>query len=83
VRWAGIALAVWAVDAALLARASRRVVRRTVLVAGLGNLAWEAATVVLIALGAFSMAGAGLALGLAAAAGGLGLLQLRALRSTR
>ena len=80
VRWVGVALVVWAVDAALLARASRRVVRRTALAAGVANLAWEVATVVLVALGAFSLVGAGLALAVAAVVGGLGVLQLRALR---
>ena len=83
VRWVGVALVVWAVDAALLARASRRVVRRTAFAAGVANLAWEAATVVLVALGAFSVVGAGLALAVAAVVGGLGLLQLRALRRVR
>ena len=80
VRWVGVALLVWAADAALLSRGSGRVLRRTVLVAGVGNLAWELATVVLVALGAFSTVGAGLALAVAAVAGGLGVLQLRALR---
>ena len=80
VRWVGVALLVWAADAALLSRGSRRVQRRTVLAAGVGNLGWELATVVLVALGAFSTVGAGLALAVAAVAGGLGVLQLRALR---
>ncbi len=81
VRWVGVALVVWAVDLALLARASRRVLRRTALAAGVANLAWEVATVVLVALGAFSLGGAALALAVAAVVGGLGVLQLRALRS--
>jgi hypothetical protein len=80
VRWVGVALLVWAADAALLSRGSRRVQRRTVLAAGLGNLGWELATVVLVALGTFSTVGASLALAVAAVAGGLGVLQLRALR---
>ena len=80
VRWVGVALVVWAADAALLARASVRVVRRTALAAAVANLGWEAATVVLVALGAFSLVGAGLALAVAAVVGGLGVLQLRALR---
>jgi hypothetical protein len=80
VRWVGVALVVWAVDAALLARASQRVLRRTALAAGVANLAWEVATVVLVALGAFSVVGAVLALAVAAVVGGLGVLQLRALR---
>ena len=80
VRWVGVGLVVWALDAALLARGSRRVVRRTALAAGVANLAWEVATVVLIALGAFSPLGAGVTLAVAAVVGGLGVLQLRALR---
>ena len=80
VRWVGVALVVWAVDAALLARGSRRVLRHTALAAGVANVAWEVATVVLVALGAFSVVGAGLALTVAAVVGGLGVLQLRALR---
>jgi hypothetical protein len=80
VRWVGVALAVWAVDAALLARTSGRVLRRTALAAGVANLAWEGATVVLVTLGAFSLTGAAVALAVAAVVGGLGLLQLRALR---
>ena len=80
VRWVGVALAVWAVDAALLARTSGRVLRRTALAAGVATLVWEGATVVLVALGAFSVAGAGVALAVGAVVGGLGLLQLRALR---
>jgi hypothetical protein len=80
VRVVGVALLVWALDAALLARTSGRVLRTTVLVAALANLAWEVATVVLVVLGAFSTAGAVLALAVAAVVGGLGLVQLRALR---
>ena len=81
VRVVGIALVVWALDAALLARTSGRLLRRVAVVAAGGNLAWEVATVVLVALGAFSVTGAVLALAVAAVVGGLGLLQLRAARS--
>lgn len=80
VRWVGVALVVWAVDAALLSRTSGRLLRRTAAAAGLANLAWELATVALVALGAFSLTGAVLALAVAAVVGGLGVLQLRALR---
>jgi hypothetical protein len=48
------------------------------LAAGVGNVAWEVATVLLVAVGAFSVLGAGVALGVAAVVGGLGVLQLRA-----
>jgi hypothetical protein len=80
VRWVGVALVVWAVDAALLARTSGRLLRRAAAAAGLANLAWELATVALVALGAFSVTGAVLTLAVAAVVGGLGVLQLRALR---
>lgn len=81
VRVVGVALLVWAADVALVARASGRLLRRgTVAVAGV-NLAWALATVVLVLAGAFSGVGAGLALAVAAVVGGLGLLQLRALRA--
>lgn len=80
VRVVGIALVVWALDAVLLARTSGRLLRGTVTAAAWGNAAWEVATVVLVVLGAFSVTGAVVALLVAAVAGGLGLLQLRALR---
>jgi hypothetical protein len=81
VRVVGVALLVWAVDVALLARASGRRLRRgTVAVAGV-NLAWEVATIGLVLAGAFSPVGTGLALAVGAVVGGLGLLQLRALRA--
>ena len=80
VRWVGVALVVWAADAALLSRTSGRLLRRTAAAAGVANLAWELATVVLVALGALSLTGAVLALAVAAVVGGLGVLQLRALR---
>jgi hypothetical protein len=81
VRWVGVALVVWALDAAVLSRGSGRLVRRTTLLAGVANLAWEVATVALVAAGAFSLSGAVLALGVAAVVGGLGVLQLRSLRA--
>ena len=81
VRVVGVALLVWAVDVALLARRSFRTVRRTAIAAGVANLAWEVATVALVAAGAFSVAGAVTALVVAAVVGGLGLVQLRAVRS--
>ena len=80
VRVVGVALLVWAVDVALLARASGRLLRRGAAAVGAVNLAWEVATVVLVLAGAFSLGGAVLALAVAAVVGGLGLLQLRALR---
>lgn len=80
VRVVGVALVVWALDLALLARASARVVRRTAVAAGVGNLAWEVASIALVAAGAFSAVGAVVVLLVAAVVGGLGLLQLRALR---
>lgn len=80
VRVVGAALALWAVDAALLSRARGRLLRGTVRAAAWANLAWEVGTVVLVALGAFSLGGAVVVLAVAAAVGGLGLLQLRALR---
>lgn len=78
VRWLGVALVVYAVDLALLSRT--RWSRPALLAAGVGNLAWEVATVVLVALGAFSVGGAVTALLVAAVVGGLGLVQLRAVR---
>ena len=81
VRVVGVALVLWALDVVLLARASGRLLRGTVAVAAWGNLAWELGTVGLVAVGAFSVVGAVLALAVAAVVGGLGLLQLRALRS--
>jgi hypothetical protein len=80
VRVVGIALVVWALDATLLARRSERVVVGTSVAAGVANLAWELGTVGLVVAGAFSVAGAVAALAVAAVVGGLGLLQLRAVR---
>ena len=80
VRVVGIALLVYALDLVLVSSAADRWQRPAALVAGVGNVAWEVATVVLVALGAFSVLGAVVALGVAAVVGGLGLLQLRAAR---
>ena len=80
VRVVGIALVLYALDLALISRAAARWQRPTALAAGVGNVVWEVATVVLVALGAFSVGGAVTALVLAAVVGGLGLLQLRAVR---
>lgn len=80
VRVVGIALVLYALDLAAISRAAARWQRPAARVAGVGNVAWELATVVLVALGAFSVTGAVLALAVAAVVGGLGLLQLRAAR---
>ena len=80
VRVVGLALLVYALDLAVTSRAAARWQRPAALGAGIGNVAWEVATVVLVALGAFSVTGAVLALAVAAVVGGLGLLQLRAAR---
>ena len=80
VRVVGLALVAYALDLALVSRAAQRWQRPAALAAGVGNVAWEVATVVLVALGAFSFGGALLALAVAAVVGGLGLLQLRAAR---
>ena len=81
VRVVGVALLVWAADLALLSRASGRLLRRGTAAVAVVNVAWEVATVVLVAAGAFSVGGAVLALAVAAVVGGLGLLQLRAPRA--
>ena len=80
VRVVGIALVVWALDAALLSRTSGRLLRGTVAAAAAANVAWELGTVVLIATGAFSTGGAVVALAVAGIAGALGLLQIKAVR---
>jgi hypothetical protein len=80
VRVVGIALVAYALDLAVTSRAAQRWQRPAVLFAGLGNLAWVAATLVLLAVGAFSAVGAGVAVAVGAVVGGLGLLQLRAAR---
>lgn len=80
VRIVGIALVLYALDLALTSRAAARWQRPAALGAGVGNVAWLAATVVLVVLGAFSLLGAAVAVAVAAVVGGLGLLQLRAAR---
>lgn len=80
VRVVGLALLVYAADLALTSRAADRWQRPAALAAGVGNLAWEVATVALVVAGAFSVAGAVLALAVGAVVGGLGVLQLRAAR---
>jgi hypothetical protein len=80
VRVVGLALLAYALDLAITSRAAGRWQRPAALAAGIGNVVWEVATFVLVALGAFSVGGAALALGVAAVVGGLGLLQLRAAR---
>lgn len=80
VRIVGIALVLYALDLALISRASVRWQRPAALVAGVGNVAWVAATIVLVAVGAFSTLGALVALAVAVVVGELGVLQLRAAR---
>ena len=80
VRVVGVALLVYAADLLLASRASARWLRRVAVVAGVGNLAWEVATIALVAGGAFSVTGAVVALAVALVVGGLGVLQLRAAR---
>jgi hypothetical protein len=79
VRAVGLALVVWAVDVALLSRARGRLLRRGAVAVAAVNVAWEVATRLVVA-GAFSLGGGVLALAVAAVVGGLGLLQLRAVR---
>ena len=81
VRAVGLALVVWAVDVALLSRARGRLLRRGAVAVAAVNVAWEVATVGLVLAGAFSLSGGVLALAVAAVVGGLGLLQLRAVRA--
>jgi hypothetical protein len=80
VRAVGLALVVWAVDVALLSRARGRLLRRGAVAVAAVNVAWEVATLGLVVAGAFSLGGGVLALAVAALVGGLGLLQLRAVR---
>lgn len=80
VRVVGIALVLYALDLALTSRAAERWQRPAVLGAGLGNVAWVLATVVLIALGAFSTTGAVVAGLVGLVVGELGVLQLKAAR---
>jgi hypothetical protein len=80
VRVVGIALVLYALDLAVTSRLADRWQRPAVLAAGAGNGAWVLATLVLVALGAFSTTGVVVALVVAAAVGELGVLQLRAAR---
>ena len=80
VRVVGIALVAYALDLLLVSRAAARWQRPMALAAGVGNVVWELVTVLLVALGAFSVLGAVVALAVAAVVGGLGVLQLRAAR---
>lgn len=80
VRIVGIALVLYALDLGVTSRAAARWQRPAALAAGIGNVAWVLATVVLVALGAFSTVGAVVALLVAAVVGELGVLQLRAAR---
>lgn len=80
VRVVGLALLVYALDLALTSRAAARWQRPAALGAGIGNVVWDLATLVLVAVGAFSPLGAVVALAVGAVVGGLGVLQLRAAR---
>lgn len=80
VRVVGIALVLYALDLTLTSRAAARWQRPATLGAGIGNVAWVAATVVLVAMGVFSTLGAVVALVIATVVGELGVLQLRAAR---
>lgn len=77
----GIALVLYAVDLAVVSRLADRWQRPVTLAAGIGSLAWTAATVVLVVAGAFSTPAAVAALVLGIAVAELGVLQLRAARS--
>ena len=77
----GIALVLYAVDLAVVSRLADRWQRPVTLMAGVGSLAWTAATVVLVVAGAFSTPAAVAALVLGIAVAELGVLQLRAARS--
>ena len=80
VRVVGIALVLYALDLGVTSRMATKWQRPVALAAGVGNVAWVAATIALVALGAFSTAGALVALALAVVVGELGVLQLRAVR---
>lgn len=76
----GLALVLYAVDLAVTSRTADRWQRPAAIGAGMGNVGWVLATVVLVALGVFSTAGAVVALVIAAPVGGLGVRQLLAVR---
>lgn len=78
-RWLGVALLVLAVDLALLART--RIARPAVLVAGIGSIAWELASLAVAVLADLSPIGTVLVVGQGLAFGALGVLQLRAGRA--
>lgn len=78
-RVVGAVLLVLAADLALLART--RAARRWVLLAGVGSLAWEAASLALAVLGDLSAVGTALVVGQGLVFGALGVLQLRAGRA--
>jgi hypothetical protein len=75
-RWLGVALLVLAVDLAVLART--RVARPAVLVAGIGSIAWELASLTVAVVADLSVVGTVLVVGQGLAFGALGVLQLRA-----
>lgn len=78
-RWLGVALLVLAVDLAVLART--RVARPAVLVAGIGSIAWELASLTVAVVADLSAIGTVLVVGQGLAFGALGVLQLRAGRA--
>lgn len=79
-RVVGVALVLYALDLAVTSRLAERWQRPAAVVAAAGNAAWVLGTLVLVALGAFSTAGAAVMLVVALVAAELGVLQLRALR---
>ena len=80
VRVIGVALALYAVDLAVVSRLAARWQGPVVLAAGIGSLAWAAASVALVVAGAFSTTGAVLAVVVGTGVAELGVLQLRAAR---
>jgi hypothetical protein len=77
VRLIGAGLVVFALDVGLLARTSTATLRRWTPAVSAGDAAWVVATVVLLALGAFSGAGVVIAVALGLAVADFGLLQMR------
>ena len=80
VRVVGVALVLYALDLAVVSRLADRWQRPVVRVAGIGSLAWAAASVAVVAAGALSTTGAVMALVVAAVVAELGVLQLRSAR---
>lgn len=80
IRVVGIALVLYALDLAVVSRLADRWQRPVTLAAGVGSLAWTAATVAAVALGAFSTSVAVVALVVGVGVAELGVLQLRAAR---